>query len=115
MRDTLSRYQRATANHNYKQLCDSVFAKALVARVTRVNLPCDQAVRIKLGGVYQPKLEILKVKVTGSRALALVRSSAAGEPASTDTIELGREGTEWRLSALAPTGPQPPQPAAPGD
>jgi hypothetical protein len=108
VRDTLGRYQRATAARDYKQLCDRVLARTLVARLARVNLPCEQALRMA-SSVRQPTLQVLKVKVTGTRALALVRSSAVGEPSSTDTFELVKDGEDWRISALAQPGPPAPQ------
>ena len=108
VRETLGRYQRATATRDYKQLCGEVLARALVARLARVNLPCERALRMT-GRVRQPTLQVLKVKVMGSRALALVRSSALGQPPSTDTFELVKDGGAWRISALAGPGPQPPQ------
>ena len=115
VRETLTRYQQASARQDYRQLCNRVFARALTARVARVGLPCEQALRVKLGTVQAPTLSVLKVKVTGARALALVRSAAAGEPPSTDTIELVMDGGAWRISALAREGPQPPQPQRAGD
>lgn len=115
VRATLTRYERASARQDYDQLCNRVLARSLVARLSRVGLPCEQALREGLGSVQGPKLEILKVKVTAPRALALVRSSAAGQRTSTDTIELVMEGGDWRVSALARPGPQAPQPTRPGD
>ncbi|MDQ6751477.1 MAG: hypothetical protein M3Z33_12090 [Actinomycetota bacterium] len=109
VRSTLTRYEQASARQDYAQLCDKVLSRALVARLSRVGLPCQQALRMGLGSVQAPKLEILKVKVMGPRALALVRSSAVGQQASTDTIELVLDGSDWRLSALARPGPEPPQ------
>ena len=108
VRDTLKRYQAATARQDYDALCNRVLAQSLIDRLAQVGLPCDQALRIGLGTVRNPKLEILKIKVTGVLALALVRSSAAGQPASTDTIRLTKNGDRWRISSLS--GAQPPAP-----
>jgi hypothetical protein len=114
VRDTLGRYQRATATRDYRQLCDQVLSRALVARLARVNLPCEQALGMT-APVRQPALQVLKVKIMGSRALALVRSTAVGQPPSTDTFELVKDGGAWRISALARPGPSPPRRPQVGD
>jgi hypothetical protein len=104
VRDTLKRYEQATARQDYDALCNKVLARALIDRLAQVGLPCDQALRIGLGTVRNPKLEVLKIKVTGVLALALVRSSAAGQP-----IRLTKSGDKWRISSLSDA--QPPAPA----
>ena len=108
VRDALARYERAVSRHDYADLCRNVLASQLLGRLSRVGIPCEQALRIGLGGVRRPTLEILRVKVNGSSALALVRSGAARQATSTDTVQLVREKGSWRLSALA--GQQPPAP-----
>jgi len=110
VRDTLKRYEQATARQDYDALCSKVLARVLVDRLAQVGLPCDQALRIGLGTVRSPKLQVLKIRVTDKLALALVRSSAAGQPTSTDTIRLSKDGGNWRISSLS--GVQPPAPAA---
>jgi hypothetical protein len=108
VRDTLRTFQRATAAKDYRTLCGRVLAKQLVARLTNVGLPCEVALQRGLTGVAAPHLQIQRVRVKGDVALALVRTSAAGQPASQDTIRLVREGDDWRVSTLS--GPQPPAP-----
>jgi hypothetical protein len=108
VRDTLKRYEQATARQDYDALCSKVLARVLVARLAQVGLPCDQALRLGLGTVRNPRLQVLKIRVTDKLALALVRSSAAGQPTSTDTIRLAKDGGDWRISSLS--GVQPPAP-----
>jgi len=109
VRDTLKRYAQATARQDYTTLCAKVLARSLIDRLAQVGLPCEQALRTGLGTVRSPKLEILRVRITGALALALVRSSAVGQPTSTDTIRLVKDGGTWRISSLS--GAQPPAPA----
>jgi hypothetical protein len=109
VRDTLKRYEQATARQDYNALCGNVLARSLIDRLAQVGLPCDQALRLGLGTVRNPKLQVLKVRITDKLALALVRSSAAGQPTSTDTIRLAKDGGNWRISSLS--GAQPPAPA----
>jgi hypothetical protein len=106
VRDTLKSYEQATARQDYGALCNKVLARSLIDRLAQVGLPCDQALRIGLGPVQSPRLQVLKIKITDKLALALVRSSAAGQPTSTDTIRLTKDGGDWRISSLS--GAQPP-------
>jgi hypothetical protein len=108
VRDTLRTFQRATAAKDYRTLCSRVLSKQLVDRLTNVGLPCEVALQRGLTGVAAPRLQVRRIRVRGNVALALVRSSAAGQPASQDTIRLVREGDNWRVSTLS--GPQPPAP-----
>jgi hypothetical protein len=108
VRDTLKRFERATAHRDYGTLCSSVLSREIVGRLESIGLPCELALRKGLGGVSGPKLEVQKVKIRGRIALAQVRSTASGERPSVDTIKLVREGKDWRIASLA--GVQPPAP-----
>ena len=108
VRDTLQRFQKATASQDYRALCTKLLARAVIDRLRSVGLPCEVALRTGLGSVRQPKLKVTRVKIRGSTALAEVRSAAAGQTASTDTVRLVKEDGDWRLTALS--GAQPPTP-----
>jgi hypothetical protein len=108
VRQTLRAYQRATAARDYGTLCTRVLAAKLVTRLAKLGLPCEVALERGLRGVTAPRLTIRRIRIRGDVALALVRTSAAGQRPSEDTIELVREGDEWRVSTLA--GSQPPSP-----
>ena len=101
VRDTLERFADATAKKDYQALCDDLFASKLVEEVKR-SVPCELALRNSdLGSAQKPALRILRVSVDGDRARADVRSTAANQPASEDTVELVREGEDWRIIALS--------------
>ena len=101
VRDTLERFADATAKKDYQALCDDLFATKLVEEVRR-SVPCELALRNSdLGSAQKPALRILRVRVDGKRATADVRSTAANQPASEDTVELIREGDDWRIIALS--------------
>jgi hypothetical protein len=101
VRATLDRFAEATAAKDFQTICDDVFASRLVAKV-RVQVPCELALgRSSLADARAPRLEIRRVEVDGERASATIRTSAANQPASEDTVELVREDDEWRIAALA--------------
>ncbi len=101
VRETLTAFAEATARKDYQRLCDELFSEKLVAEVRR-TVPCEVALRnSSLGDARSPKLEVRTVKVDGDTASAIVRSSAANQPPSEDTVRLVREGQGWRIAALA--------------
>jgi hypothetical protein len=108
VRDTLKRFQKATASQDYHTLCTKLLARVVIDKLRSIGLPCEVALQTGLGSVRQPKLTVTRVKVRGSTALAEVRSAATGQSASTDTIRLVKEKGDWRLTALS--GAQPPTP-----
>lgn len=108
VRATLARFQRAVVAHDYDTICHRLLAGELLGKLDSVGFPCDQALARGLGSVHAPRSRVGKVRVTGDHAFALVRSSAAGQRPSTDTVELVHEQGSWRILNLAGTGPPSP-------
>ena len=101
VRTTLTDFGQAIARKDYQRICDDLFSEALVAEVER-SLPCEVALRrSELESLRQPKLEVRSVRVQGRQASARIRSTAMGQPASDDTVQLVREGESWRIASLA--------------
>ena len=53
----------------------------------------------------EPRLSVGAVTVDGDTATAEVRSSAAGQEPSEDTVELVRVDDRWRIASLGDGGP----------
>lgn len=100
IRDTLARFQRATAAHDYPALCDRILAPKLIETVKQIGLPCEVAVQKGFEGVRDPQLTVGTITVKGDRATAQVRSSAAGQSPSQDTVDLVKVGDGWRIASL---------------
>ena len=98
---TVEAFGRATAAKDYQRLCDDLLAPKLVSEVERVGLPCEVALRQGLGDVEAPTLTIGRIEVRGDDATAAVRSAAAGEEPSADTLKLVRVEDSWRIASLA--------------
>jgi hypothetical protein len=108
VRTTLTSFSRATAAKDYQTICDKLLAPTLIDDLKNIGLPCEIALQQGLGDVQQPRLLVGAVTVKGKRATADVRSSAAGQAPSKDTIELVRTDAGWRISSLAkPSAPTP--------
>jgi hypothetical protein len=100
VRDTVTAFGRATADKDFQALCDRILAPKLIEQVEQIGLPCEAAMREGLGEVEEPRLTIGKITVRGNEATAEVRSSAAGQAPSRDTLQLTKVGEDWRISSL---------------
>jgi len=101
IRSTLTQFERATADGDYRALCDRILAPALVETVKQIGLPCVAALQQGFEDVREPRLSVGAVAVEGDSATAQVRSSAAGQAPSEDTVELIRVGDAWRIASLS--------------
>jgi hypothetical protein len=100
VRATLRSFADATARKDYQALCDELFSRKLVEEVRR-TVACELALKNSdLGAAKQPKLEVTRVRVDGERATADVKTSAANQPPSQDTVELVKEDGGWRIISL---------------
>lgn len=100
VRVALRGFAEATAKRDYQALCDRWFAPSLVGQVERAGLPCEVAVKPGIDAARDPRLVVQSVTIKGDRARARVRTSAANQPPSTDTIALVRVDGRWRIASL---------------
>jgi ketosteroid isomerase-like protein len=100
VRQTLTDFVQATAHKDFKRMCDQLLAPRLVAQLQQIGLPCEQALQKGLGDVRDPHLTIGRVTVNGDSATAQIRTSAAGQAPSQDTIDLTKVDGRWRILSL---------------
>ena len=100
-RAVVERFGDASAKKDYQRICDELIARALIAQVERIGLPCEIAFKRGLEDVRKPVLKVRSVRVTKDRARVAVHSTAAGQKPSNDTMTLVREDGEWRIASLA--------------
>jgi hypothetical protein len=100
VRDTLSAFGQASAEHDYRRVCADLLAKPVIDAVRGAGLSCESAMKTALQGVQSPKLEVGQVTIKGNRASAKVHTTAANQQASDDTVALVREGGDWKIGAL---------------
>jgi hypothetical protein len=101
VRDTLSAFAQASAEHDYRRVCADLLAKPVIDSVRKAGLSCESAMKTALQGVESPKLEVVQVTIKGDRASAKVHTTAANQQASDDTVALVKEGDSWKIGALA--------------
>jgi hypothetical protein len=104
IRAALAQFQRATEARDYRALCEDLLAPALVESVKRIGVTCEVALERGFEDVREPRLTVGSVTVRGDSASARVRSSAAGQDPSDDTVELVRVGDDWRIASLSGEG-----------
>jgi ketosteroid isomerase-like protein len=100
VRTTVQAFSDASAAKDYQRLCDDLLAPKLVEKIKQAGLPCEVALEQGLGDVKDPKLTLGKVTVTGESATADIRTSAAGQQPSRDTLKLTKVGDRWRIASL---------------
>ena len=100
VRSTVAEFGRATAAKDYGALCDRLLAPELIEDVESIGLPCESALRQGLGEVKDPRLTIGRIEIREDKATAEVRTSAAGEEPSQDTLELVNLDGAWKISSL---------------
>ena len=100
VRSAVTEFGRATVAKDYRALCNRILAPALVEQVSSIGLPCETALEQGLGSVRDPRLTIGRVQVDGEKASVEVRTSAAGETPSKDTLKLVNVDGTWKISSL---------------
>ena len=81
------------------EVCDEVFARALREAVAAPGSTCETEMEKALGDADDFALEVEDVTVDGTRATARVRALGA-EGRQVRTLELVREGADWRVASL---------------
>jgi hypothetical protein len=100
VRTTVSEFGQATTAKDYKTMCGRLLAPDLIADVEQAGLPCEKALKQGLDQVRDPRLTIGAVKIDGDSATAEVRTSAAGEEPSKDTLKLVNINGTWKIASL---------------
>lgn len=98
---TVQAFGRASAGRNYAALCRDILSTALVTRIQRAGVTCQDALAAGLQDVRDPRLTVGRIALHGDAATAEVRTTASGQAPSTDTLRLVREHGRWRIASLA--------------
>jgi hypothetical protein len=97
----LQQFAHAVANRDVPTLCKQVLAPALVEHLAAAGLSCDQAMRTFVDSVTDPTLSVSKVHVKGAAASAVVLTTARGQTASLESVQLADTKAGWRLTSVA--------------
>jgi len=81
------------------RVCESLLSGALLATLKKQGTNCTTAVRDAFADADSFDLTVDDVTVNGAQATAKV-ISGTGSREKTDTLELARAGTAWKIAAL---------------
>ena len=97
--DVITRLERATQRRQFGVLCDQLFTPS--ARKRAGGKECVTLLRETAKDVRRARIRLLDVRINGNRATARVRTTAEGQTAVEETINLVRDRGRYRISALA--------------
>ena len=97
--DVIARLERATQRRQFAVLCDQLFTAS--ARARAGGKDCVALLRETAKDVRQARIRLLDVRINGRRATARVRTTAEGQTAVEETIDLVRQRGRYRISALS--------------
>ena len=96
---TVSNFQSDASANNQKKLCEDDLAATLTNQLRRAG-GCQAAIKEQLKDIDSFGLTIESVAVTGSSALARVKSTYSGKNAIA-TLKLVKEGSHWKISGIS--------------
>lgn len=95
---TVSNFQTDATAEDEKKLCDDDLAATLTVKLGHVG-GCQTVLKAQLHEIDALGLTIESISVSGTHALARVKSTYSGK-SRTSTFALVREGTHWKISGL---------------
>jgi len=96
---TVEDLQSAAADDDASEICRTLLAKSLLDRIGGAGAGCQKAVGVALDATDTNELKVESVTVNGTNATARVKSGT-GDSATTRTVQLTREGSNWKIATL---------------
>jgi outer membrane PBP1 activator LpoA protein len=95
---TIEDLQSAASADDPSKICRSLLARTLLDRIG-TGPQCQKVVETAIDAADTNELDVKSVSVTGTSATARV-TSGKGDGATTRTVHLEREGSNWKIAAL---------------
>jgi hypothetical protein len=92
---TVRQFESALAGRDWVGICNRLYAKK--ARAAAGGAHCPSALAQSAGGLRDPRVKIVSVVVRGQAATVTVAASVNGQAPVTDSIQLVREGGQYRI------------------
>jgi|SRR5580693_1870938 hypothetical protein len=95
---TVSNFESDATSLDQKKVCEDDLAATLTARLRSVG-GCQTALKSQLRAIDALTLTIESIDVSGTSALARVKSTYSGRSRIT-TLKLAKEGSDWKISGI---------------
>jgi hypothetical protein len=92
---TLQQFERALADGDFATICGNLFTTE--AREAAGGDRCPSVLQDTAGGLRDPQVQIVSIRVRGTTATAIVRATVANGPPVTDTIRLVKQGGRYKI------------------
>jgi len=96
---TVEDLQSAAADDDASEICRTLLAKSLLDKLGGSGSGCQKAVDNALDAADTTELNVESVQVNGTNATARVESGS-GDGATTRSVQLTREGSNWKIATL---------------
>jgi hypothetical protein len=100
--DTVMQFETALAGRDWPGICNRLYTRE--ARKAAGGSRCTTTLAQSAGGLRDPRVKIVSIRVRGQKATVRVAASVNGKPAVTDRIQLEREGGRFRIAAAGSGG-----------
>jgi hypothetical protein len=97
--ETVQALDSATRSRDFAEVCSELLTAE--ARRRAGGKDCESLLRSATSDLRRPRIELRSIVVKADKATARVRTHAKGQAPIDETIELVREGGEYRIAALA--------------
>lgn len=94
----------AAAKKDGKEICTTVFANELAAKLKSGTTDCADAVDDQLDDASNFDLDITKVTVTGDTAQVVTTSDFNTDDEAVRTLTLGKQDNDWRITGIEGAG-----------
>jgi hypothetical protein len=96
---TVANFQTDASANDQKKLCENDLAATLTGQLRGAG-DCEAAIKEQLKNIDSLGLTIESVALTGTSALARVKSTYSGKSAIT-TLKLVKEGSHWKIAGIS--------------
>jgi len=96
---TIADLQSDITSSDRKKICERDLAAPAVAKLGGQKA-CETAIKNRLSEIDNTELKVESVKVNGNNATAQVKSVYGGNK-RVRTVSLAKEGSRWRITAIA--------------
>ena len=97
--DAVEAMETAARDDDPTELCTKLLSERLLSTLEQQGTNCTTAVRDAFEDASSKDLTVEDVTISGTTATAKV-TSGTGSNEKTDTLELERAGSTWRISSL---------------